>query len=358
MKKLPFKKIITLLLMSAFWTTASPIGVEQYKDSVDEIKAECDAYRKINANRDSISVQSYRTKINKERNANMVAQEQLSINEEKSMIMAYYIIGLVVVLLLLGVGIVVSRKYNRRLKKSREELNEARKVAENSMHLKSLFLSNMSHEIRTPLNALAGFSAILAEDNLDNETRQQFEAIIHQNSDLLLKLINDVVDFSRQQNGEMQFKIEEQDAVEICRNVVETVDKVKRTAAEIRFESDLDTLTLSTDKARLQQMLINLLVNANKFTDKGSIVLTLTKEGNAALFSVTDTGCGIAPEKREKIFNRFEKLDENAQGTGLGLSICRLIIERLGGKIWVDPDYNDGARFCFTHPIDRKEAKA
>ena len=358
MKKTSLKKTVTLLMMTAFWTTASPIGVDTNKDSVNEVKTQCDAYRKINANRDSISVQSYRTKINKERNANMVAQEQLSINEEKSMIMAYYIIGLVVVLLLLGVGIVVSRKYNRRLKKSREELNEARKVAENSMHLKSLFLSNMSHEIRTPLNALAGFSAILAEDNLDNETRQQFEAIIHQNSDLLLKLINDVVDFSRQQNGEMQFKIEEQNAVEICRNVVETVDKVKRTAAEIRFESDLDTLTLSTDKARLQQMLINLLVNANKFTDKGSIVLTLKREGNEALFSVTDTGCGIAPEKREKIFNRFEKLDENAQGTGLGLSICRLIIERLGGKIWVDPDYNDGARFCFTHPIDRKEAKA
>ena len=344
--------------MSAFWTTASPIDVEQYKDSVDEAKADCDAYRKINANRDSVSVQSYRAKVNKERNANMVAQEQLSINEEKSMIMAYYITGLVVVLILLGVGIVVSRKYNRRLKKMREELNEARKVAENSMHLKSLFLSNMSHEIRTPLNALAGFSAILAEDNLDNETRQQFEAIIHQNSDLLLKLINDVVDFSRQQNGEMQFKIEEQDAVEICRNVVETVDKVKRTAAEIRFESDIDSLTLSTDKARLQQMLINLLVNANKFTDKGSIVLTLKKDGNVAQFSVTDTGCGIAPEKREKIFNRFEKLDENAQGTGLGLSICQLIIEHLGGKIWVDPDYNDGARFCFTHPIERKEAKA
>ncbi|MGN1230099.1 MAG: sensor histidine kinase [Prevotella sp.] len=358
MKKTPFKKIIPIMLMSAFWTTASPIGVEQYKDSVDEAKAECDAYRKINANRDSVSVQSYRAKVNKERNANMVAQEQLSINEEKSMIMAYYITGLVVVLILLGVGIVASRKYNRRLKKMREELNEARKVAENSMHLKSLFLSNMSHEIRTPLNALAGFSAILAEDNLDQETRQQFEGIIHQNSDLLLKLINDVVDFSRQQNGEMQFKIEKQDAVEICRNVVETVDKVKRTAAEIRFESDLDSLTLSTDKARLQQMLINLLVNANKFTDKGSIVLALRKEGNEALFSVTDTGCGIAPEKREKIFNRFEKLDENAQGTGLGLSICRLIIEHLGGKIWVDPDYNEGARFCFTHPINRKEAKA
>ena len=120
MKKLPFRKIIPIVMMSVFCTTASPIGVEQARDSVDEAKTECDAFRKINANRDSISVQSYRTKINKERNANMVAQEQLSINEEKSMIMAYYIIGLVVVLLLLGVGIVVSRKYNRRLKKSRE----------------------------------------------------------------------------------------------------------------------------------------------------------------------------------------------------------------------------------------------
>ena len=109
MKKTTLKKTVTLLMMTAFWTTASPIGVDTNKDSVNEVKTQCDAYRKINANRDSISVQSYRTKINKERNANMVAQEQLSINEEKSMIMAYYIIGLVVLLLLLGVGIVVSR---------------------------------------------------------------------------------------------------------------------------------------------------------------------------------------------------------------------------------------------------------
>ena len=151
MKKTTLKKTVTLLMMTAFWTTASPIGVDTNKDSVNEVKTQCDAYRKINANRDSISVQSYRAKVNKERNANMVAQEQLSINEDTSMIMTYYITGLVVVLILLGTGIVLSRKYNRRLKKSREELNEARKVAENSMHLKSLFLSNMSHEIRTPV---------------------------------------------------------------------------------------------------------------------------------------------------------------------------------------------------------------
>ena len=127
---------------------------------------------------------------------------------------------------------------------------------------------------------------------------------------------------------------------------------MKQTRATISFSSDLESLPITTDKARLQQLLINLLVNANKFTKEGSINLSLTtKDDGMAHFAVTDTGCGIAPDKRESVFNRFEKINENAQGTGLGLSICRFIIERLGGKIWVDPDYDKGARFCFTHRL-------
>ena len=98
--------------------------------------------------------------------------------------------------------------------------------------------------------------------------------------------------------------------------------------------------------------LINLLINATKFTTEGNITLTLEKESETmALFTVTDTGCGIPPEKQNQIFNRFEKLNEGAQGTGLGLSICQLIIEQIGGKIWIDPEYTGGARFRFTHPI-------
>ena len=110
---------------------------------------------------------------------------------------------------------------------------------------------------------------------------------------------------------------------------------------------------------RLQQLLINLLINATKFTTEGSITLLLEKESEEmTVFSVTDTGCGIAPEKQGQIFNRFEKLNENAQGSGLGLSICQLIVERFGGRIWIDPEYKDGSRFLFTHPIhstNRKE---
>ena len=111
-------------------------------------------------------------------------------------------------------------------------------------------------------------------------------------------------------------------------------------------------------QCRLQQVLINLLINATKFTAQGTITLELVKQTeDTALFSVSDTGCGISKENQNKIFNRFEKLDENAQGTGLGLSICQLIIEQLGGKIWIDPDYDKGARFLFTHPIRHAQIK-
>ena len=114
---------------------------------------------------------------------------------------------------------------------------------------------------------------------------------------------------------------------------------------------------IETDDARLQQVLINLLINATKFTSQGSIILELRKQSEQELlFSVTDTGCGIPKEKQAAIFRRFEKLNENAQGSGLGLSICQLIIEHIGGKIWIDSDYTGGSRFFFTHPIRQSQS--
>ena len=209
----------------------------------------------------------------------------------------------------------------------------------------------MSHEIRTPLNALSGFSSILTDSNIDNSIRQQCNDIIQQNSDLLLKLIDDVVDLSSLERGKMQFHMGNHEAVSLCRNVIDTVEKIKQTAAAVTFRTTLDKLELHTDEARLQQLLINLLINATKFTSEGSITLSLEMQQDTALFAATDTGCGIAPEKQATIFNRFEKLDENAQGSGLGLSICQLIVEHFGGKIWIDSEYRNGSRFIFTHPI-------
>ena len=248
-----------------------------------------------------------------------------------------------------------------RRKQAEKELRLAKEKAEKADISKSAFLANMSHEIRTPLNALSGFSSLLTEEGLDDETRRQCNEVIQQNSELLLKLINDVIDLSSLEFGKLQFCIAQHDAVSICRNVIDTVNKVKQTQAELTFTTELEEMPIETDDSRLQQVLINLLINATKFTPQGSIVLKLEKEtDDTVLFTVTDTGCGIPKDKQANIFQRFEKLNENAQGSGLGLSICQLIIEHIGGQIWIDSEYAEGSRFCFTHPISqtgRKENK-
>lgn len=268
---------------------------------------------------------------------------------------ALFLAGLIVLGVLCWIYL---KRSSLRLSRSKKEMESAKELAEISMRNKSLFLSNMSHEIRTPLNALVGFSDVLATEGIDDDVRGQCNDIIQLNSELLLKLINDVVDISCFDVGRMKFDIHIADAVALCRSVIEIIDKVKHnTDAALSFETELDALLLATDVHRLQQVLINILVNATKFTPSGSIVLRLEQKDGFACFSVTDTGCGIPAEKRDKIFNRFEKLDEKAQGFGLGLSICELIVKRLGGRIWIDPDYHEGARFLFTHPIKQEESR-
>ncbi|SHJ16629.1 tetratricopeptide repeat-containing sensor histidine kinase [Bacteroides stercorirosoris] len=319
----------------------------------------CTAYQDINAARDSINARNYSSQINLLRTIYQVDRLEMNNQNQRNRLLSYSIIGCILILAISAVSVFYIRKINKRLANSQLKLGKARQSAENSIRTKSLFLSNMSHEIRTPLNALSGFSGILTDANIDVATRQQCNEIIQQNSDLLLKLIDDVVDLSSLEIGKMQFHFANNDAVFVCRNVVDTVEKIKQTAASVLFETSLEKLEIYTDEARLQQLLINLLINATKFTTEGSIILSLEKQSEeTALFTVTDTGCGIAPEKQGQIFNRFEKLNENAQGSGLGLSICQLIVERFGGKIRIDPEYKDGSRFQFTHPIhpaDRKE---
>ncbi len=318
----------------------------------------CTAYQAINAARDSINARNYSSQINLLRTIYQVDRLEMDNQGQRNRLLFYSIIGCILILAISGISVFYIRKINKRLADSQLKQEKARLSAENSIRTKSLFLSNMSHEIRTPLNALSGFSGILTDANIDAATRQQCNEIIQQNSDLLLKLIDDVVDLSSLEIGKMQFHFTNNDAVFICRNVVDTVEKIKQTAASIVFETSLEKLEIYTDEARLQQLLINLLINATKFTTEGSIILSLEKQSEeTVLFTVTDTGCGIAPEKQGQIFNRFEKLNENAQGSGLGLSICQLIVERFGGEIWIDPEYKDGSRFQFTHPIHSVNGK-
>lgn len=242
------------------------------------------------------------------------------------------------------------------MKKLERNWRLAKEEAEESNRIKSAFLANMSHEIRTPLNAIVGFSNVLVGDDATSEEKAQYCDIIQKNSDLLLHLINDILDISRMESGRIKFVEEECDVVELCQTALSTAEYARRTQAIYQFQTPVSSLILKTDAQRLKQVLINLLSNAGKFTPSGFIRLAIkvNKEDNCLEFSVTDTGCGIPAGKSERIFERFEKLNEYSQGTGLGLSICKLIVENLGGKIWVDKNYKEGARFVFTHPLNEK----
>ncbi|WP_455671652.1 ATP-binding protein [Phocaeicola sp.] len=264
------------------------------------------------------------------------------------------IIFLLVCLLMALFYISHIRKLRSHLKQQGEELRQAKEKAEESDKLKSAFLANMSHEIRTPLNAIVGFSDILANsEEGSKEEKSEYSKIIQNNSQLLLHLINDILDISRLESGKTKFVFTDCEIVGMCEIVLSTVEQARRTEAKYRFESTVESLILKTDEQRLKQVLINLLTNASKFTPSGSICLSIRilENKNKVEFAVTDTGCGIPPEKAQKVFGRFEKLNEYAQGTGLGLSICKMNVERLGGQIWVDTTYTDGARFVFTHPL-------
>lgn len=276
----------------------------------------------------------------------------------------YWVIGVVSAFMFLIACFLIAIYYiirinhlKHHLEVSGEELLVAKEKAEESNRLKTAFLANMSHEIRTPLNAMVGFSSVLVSDDSSPAEKAQYCDIIQKNSDLLLHLINDILDISRMESGKIKFVWEECDVVELCQTALSTAEYGRKTSALFLFETPVASLVIKTDAQRLKQVLINLLSNAAKFTPSGSIKLAIAidKQHQQLELSVSDTGCGIPSDKSDRVFERFEKLNEYSQGTGLGLAISRLIVENLGGKIWVDKDYTEGARFVFTHPLTKKE---
>ena len=285
------------------------------------------------------------------------------VNENPSFYEQYkyhiWTVGTILVVLLSGLFISLyfyyhTKKLKDELEESESALREAKDRAEESSRLKSAFLANMSHEIRTPLNAIVGFSDVLASGGTSVDEQQGYVDIIKTNSDLLLRLINDILDVSRLEADRVTFTIEKCDVVPLCQQVLASVSQARKSENKYIFECDRESVDLRTDTQRLQQVIINLLSNADKFTRNGKITLKLEvdEEKRVATFSVSDTGTGIPLEKQKLVFERFEKLNEYVQGTGLGLSICKLTVEKWGGEIWVDPGYTDGARFVFTHPFE------
>lgn len=238
------------------------------------------------------------------------------------------------------------------LVESSEHLRIAKEKAEEADRMKTSFLANISHEIRTPLNAIVGFSQLLGDASA--EEREEFIKIISNNSELLLSLVNDVLDLSRLEANAFSLVMVESNIQDCCSNALDSVRHRVAEGVELTFTCPDEALCLNIDPFRLQQLLVNLLTNAAKFTDAGEINLDfrVDKEKKEVVFSVTDTGIGIPQDKHDCIFNRFEKVDEFKQGTGLGLSICRVIADRFGGTIQVDSSYTGGARFVFVMPYE------
>lgn len=237
-----------------------------------------------------------------------------------------------------------------------QELIQARIKAEQSDRLKTAFLANMSHEIRTPLNAIVGFSRLMTvADNPADE--KLYSDIINQNSEILLQLINDILDLSKIEAGTLEYVKQPMDLGELCRSIYEIHKGRVQDGVTLVLDNKDATVLVNEDKNRLMQVITNLITNAIKFTFNGEIRFGFDVEENGIHFYVKDTGMGISEEKIKTIFERFVKLNTFVQGTGLGLAICKMIVEKIGGKITVESKLNEGSTFRFTIPYDRKEKR-
>lgn len=286
-----------------------------------------------------------------------------------------YVMIVVMIFLIMGAGMAYNHKraLNKQLKKSNEvlkierdnlrkshqELVAARDKAREAENQKQDFISTISHELSEPVEAILGYTQLIV-DSVDGKRRKyldKFVDVVELNAQLLKTLVNDVLDVAELENSSVTLKIKNVSLLSVCEIAGRSIEK--RIQPEVRFviepirEEDRDA-AFDTDPVRLEQVVVNLLSNAFKFTEKGTVRLRygIDHEERKAVFIVEDNGPGIPEGKEDDIFNRFEKLSHYNQGIGLGLHICRLVARLLGGNVYLDKTYKDGARFVFEQPLD------
>ena len=252
---------------------------------------------------------------------------------------------------------------NRKLLQANEQLNAANAKlkeyeekaakAEKASRMKSLFLANMSHEIRTPLNAIEGFSRVIAETE-SSEERMKYLEIIESNNNRLTSLINEILDLSRVESGEIAIKKSPVNLEILCDSIKQLFKFRCPETVQLDWERPNLPITMTTDENRLTQVFSNLISNALKHTPKGSITYgyNVIEDGQKIAFYVKDTGSGIDPEFIDHIFDTYASKDaEQQKGYGLGLALCRIIIEKMGGHIGVESEVGKGSTFTFTLPF-------
>lgn len=255
-----------------------------------------------------------------------------------------------------------NRRAADKLHESEEELLKAKIKAEENDKLKSIFLANMSHEIRTPMNSIMGFSELLGEKNLSEDSRIQYIDIIKSSSNRLLQLINDIIDISKIEAKQLSVNVSECNLSELLSNSIESFRKSELFLRKpgiklvLNLPEEIDKIRFLSDGVRVQQVLDNLVSNAIKYSNRGIIDvgcgITGSKGNEAIEIYVKDTGIGISPEMQEIVFERFRQVEEGRfhEGAGLGLSISKGIVELLGGKIWFTSEANVGSTFYFSIP--------
>ncbi len=256
------------------------------------------------------------------------------------------------------------RKYHEHLEelveKRTAELAVAKERAEESDRLKSAFLSTMSHELRTPLNSIIGFTGIMLMGIVGELTAEQRKQLImvKNSANHLLSLINDILDISKIEAGQVEIVTEQFDMREVVEKVVKTVTPLaeeKELALVAEVTPEVGEIT--SDRRRVEQILLNLINNAVKFTEKGEVRLECQVNDDYLVTHVIDTGIGIKPEDMDKLFEAFQQVDTGLtrrhEGTGLGLSICKKLVEMLGGEIWAESEWGVGSTFTFTLPLKR-----
>lgn len=237
--------------------------------------------------------------------------------------------------------------------RQQNELEAARIKAEEADRLKSAFLANMSHEIRTPLNAIVGFSKLLCAMDATPE-KSQYAEIIDKNSEILLNLFNDILDLSSLEADSLKFNIQTVKPRDICLQLEQQFRPKTQNGVKLILDDVEEDIQVYGDWRRIIQIIKNLLSNAVKFTHEGEIHFGYREKEDFVEFYVKDTGIGISAERVPTIFQRFGKVNHFIQGTGLGLTLCRMLVEKMGGRIWLRSQEGKGSRFYFTLPLVRQ----
>ena len=263
----------------------------------------------------------------------------------------YTVIGAILIIL----ALVLWQHHSRikRLEKENARLDKARKKAEKAFDMKNEFINNITNELREPLNPIEGFSDILGtkEYELQPEEREELSVLIKDSSKTITKLIDEMAELSLYESKKslpMNYTLSPN---HLCRHMVDSLRPRCKEGVRMFFETELpDDYAVRTNMEGVEALLKHLIDNAIQYTDHGVITVACTEYENKVRTSVTDTGMGISPERREHVFDTFREMGDNQKLQGLGLSICKAIVKLLGGKIWLDQDYTEGSRFIFELP--------